>query len=351
MEDNDIQSLNSTQKVNSFVPNITYSVSTSTLSTNSKTSPVPTYSKSKSPQKHKYNKYNNYKDRKEDNKYNYNNNYNNRSRYNPSTDYSLPPPHHHHHKKRCQDPSFVPKEFQFSPEVPYKLIDFVGGVNYTPSQDNGKIFNRVVKFFRNITTTIEQGEKLLDFKFYLGENQIHDNSTVSKDGFYVNIIQSDPTRSPPSKRQNCISCDTESETNKISRLAYPSTTREEVSICHNLWLDAKARSMFIITPKRHVERLSDCNDHEIFSMFLLAVQVIEQETRLSNAYWNGIRFIGMILNHGNSRNLEHLHLKIRIKGSDFNQFRKFGWDDERKEKYKILKSGLYRRDERIARIS
>ncbi|CAG8724453.1 1574_t:CDS:2, partial [Funneliformis caledonium] len=39
---------------------------------------------------------------------------------------------------------------------------------------------------------------------------------------------------------------------------YPSTTREEVSICHNSWFDAKARSMFIITPKRHVERLSDC---------------------------------------------------------------------------------------------
>ena len=68
---------------------------------------------------------------------------------------------------------------------------------------------------------------------------------------------------------------------------------QESSTHHNLWLDAKVRSMFIITPKRHVERLSDCNDQEIFSMFLLAIQTIEQETRLSNARWKDIRFIGM----------------------------------------------------------
>ena len=67
--------------------------------------------------------------------------------------------------------------------------------------------------------------------------------------------------------------------------------------------------MFIIT---HAERLSDCNDQEIFSMFLLAIQTIEQETRLSNARWKDIRFIGITLNHGNVRNIEHLHLKIRI---------------------------------------
>ncbi|CAI2164581.1 11304_t:CDS:1 [Funneliformis geosporum] len=347
MEDNDIiQSLNST--VNSIVSNKTSSSSTSTLSTTSTTSsdyPVPNYSKSNSSQ-HKNN--NNYKYRKE----NGNNNHKYRSQTNSSPNYSLSQQPHYHHKKKYRDPSFIPREFQFSPKVPCTLIDFVGGVNYTQSHDNGVIFNRVVNFFRNITTTIEQEEKLLDFNFFLRERSTHNNSiTNSKEGFYVTITQSDPTRFPPVKRRNCLSCDTESETNLFSKLAYPLTTREEVSICHNLWFDAKARPMFIITPKRHIERLSDCNDQEIFSMFLLAVQTIEQETRISNAHWNGIRFVGMTLNHGNARNLEHLHLKIRINGGDFDHFKKFGWDDEKMERFKILKNGIYKRDERLNRIS
>ncbi|CAG8553309.1 5792_t:CDS:1 [Funneliformis caledonium] len=348
MEDNIIQSLNSIRTINSVVSNMSSSASTSTLSTTSTTSrtfPVSNYPKSKYSQQ-KYN--NNYAHRKE----NGNNNHKDRSQTNYSPNYSLSQQPHYHHKKRYRDPSFVPREFQFFPKVPCKLIDFVGGVNYTQSQDNGVIFNRVVEYFRNITTTIEQEEKLLDFSFFLREISTHNNSTSDskEDGFYVKVTQSDPKRFPPDKRHNCLSCDKESETYIFSSLAYPSSTREEVSICHNSWFDAKARSMFIITPKRHVERLSDCNDQEIFSMFLLAVQIIEQETRLSNAPWNGIRFAGMTLNHGNARNIEHLHLKIKINNRDFDHFKNFGWDDEKKERFKILQSGIYKRDERLHRI-
>jgi len=228
----------------------------------------------------------------------------------------------------------------FDPVIPCKLIDFVGGVNYIPSSDNGVIFNRVVEFFRKLTTEIEQEKKILDFNFHLQEDQ---------EGFYVKIHQPDPTRHPPYKTLNCLSCDTESETNKISKLSYPTTTREEVSIHHNLWTDAKARPMFIVTPKRHIERLSECNDQEIFSMFLLAIQIIEQETRLSNAKWNNVRFLKMTLNHGNARNVEHLHLKIKVSRNDLNHFKNC-WDEKRKESFKILEDGLYKKDERLTKI-
>jgi diadenosine tetraphosphate (Ap4A) HIT family hydrolase len=324
----------------------TFSVSTS-LSSNT------SYQREHDHNRNKNEKYN-------DDKYQINNNYNNRSEYNNS---KLRQHNHSQHndsqqqqrrhnrqqnnyyqtkKKSYRDPSFVPKKFLFDPypDSPCKLIDFVGGVNYTPSQDDGLIFNRVVKFFKNIITIVEEENKLSDYNFYLQEDQ----------GLYVRIVQSDPTRCPPRKTLNCLSCDAESKTNRNSKLPYPSTTREEISIHHNLWIDAKARPMFVITPKRHVERLSECKDQEIYSMFLLATQIIEQETRLSDAEWNGIRFIRMTLNHGNARNVEHLHLKIRIDDEDFSRFKNC-WDKERKKKFEKLKSGLYRRDERLTKIS
>ena len=88
---------------------------------------------------------------------------------------------------------------------------------------------------------------------------------------------------------------------------------------------------------------------KIFSMFLLAIQIIEQETRLSGAKWNGIRFVRMTLNHGNARNVEHLHLKIKIRNKDFDVFKNC-WDEKRKRNFENLKSGLYKRDERLAKI-
>ncbi|CAG8482370.1 3918_t:CDS:2, partial [Ambispora leptoticha] len=71
----------------------------------------------------------------------------------------------------------------------------------------------------------------------------------------------------------------------------------------------RARNMFVVTPVRHIERLSECTDEEIFELFHFAVQLIGEETKLSNSHWAGLQFEKMTLNHGNARNLEHLHLK------------------------------------------
>ncbi|CAG8440575.1 11933_t:CDS:10 [Diversispora eburnea] len=219
-----------------------------------------------------------------------------------------------------------PAEFIFYPDTPCQLIDFLGGIHYSPEQDNGVIFNRVVSFFQNIITIIEKDKKMEHFKMTIHQNY---------HGFFVKIVENDT--GPPSKVLNCMSCDLESETSKTSKLDYPLATKERF---HNLWIDAKARPMFVITPIRHVERLSECTEEEIFSMFLLSIQTLEEEQRISgkNGMINFISFISMTLNHGNSRNLAHLHLKIRLRRNDFKYYMNNGWDKAKKEKYAILES-------------
>ncbi|RHZ49597.1 hypothetical protein Glove_519g74 [Diversispora epigaea] len=280
--------------------------------------------------------YNNYS-----NKHNNHNNHNyNHNNHNHNHNYNHNYNHNHNHNKRGY-PSIFKKnrnnsaEFSFYPDTPCQLIDFLGGVHYSPEQDNGVIFNRVVSFFQNILTTIEKEKKMEHFRMTINQKY---------SGFFVKIIEVD--KGPPSKVLNCISCDLESETSKVSKLDYPSTTKERL---HNLWMDAKARPMFVITPIRHVERLSECTEEEIFSLFLLSVQALEEEQRISGKK-GMINFICMTLNHGNSRNLAHLHLKIRLPRHDFKYFMNNGWDKAKKEKYAILESGLYKRDERIRKI-
>lgn len=157
------------------------------------------------------NKKNKFQKGNNNNHYNY---YENHSQHNSSLQKQQK--YHQNNKKRLlyQDSLQQKTEFIFRPDAPCNLVDFVGGVDYTPSSDNGVIFNRVVNFFRDLTTNIEQEKKILDFKFYLQDQD---------QKFYVTIIQSDPTRHSPYKTLNCLSCDSESETNKISRLPYPTT--------------------------------------------------------------------------------------------------------------------------------
>ncbi|CAG8709418.1 11846_t:CDS:1 [Acaulospora morrowiae] len=229
---------------------------------------------------------------------------------------------------------------KFFPNARYQFVDFLGGVDYTFSQDKGVVFNRVISFFRDITNTIELTKGIIHFKLAVEQNL---------NGFGVRIIEAEKSLKPPRKTLNCISCDVESETNKASMLDYPPTVKEDMKL-HNIWIDAKARSMFIITPIRHVERLSECTDEEVFSMFSLAIQILYEEMRASDAPWRQLRFERMVLNHGNSRNVEHLHLKIRVPPDDFEYYMNHGWNDAKKQKYSILASGLYKRDERLKKI-
>ncbi|CAG8491118.1 4076_t:CDS:2 [Ambispora gerdemannii] len=209
------------------------------------------------------------------------------------------------------------REFRFFPEEPCSFADFLGGTESTVSQD-GEAFSRVVNFFRDIITKVEIQERMEHFALVVTQDR--------EKGFVVTVIE--VHRKPPRKVLNCLSCDTESETNKVSRLEYSFTKSVTTTIT------STTRNMFIVTPVRHVERLSECTDEEIFEMFHFAVQLIGEEMKLSNPPWEGVQFEKMTLNHGNARNLEHLHLKVRIVKSQFDWFKKHGWDEDKKERFR-----------------
>ncbi|CAG8501779.1 4505_t:CDS:2 [Dentiscutata heterogama] len=227
-------------------------------------------------------------------------------------------------------------------ETPCKLVDFLGGVNYTPSQDNNEIFNHSVGFLQKILAEIEVEKGWKHFKFFIMEKN---------DRFFVGISHMKSWRTLPKQTFNCLSCNSESETNKVSRIDFPATIGDNTKKLLNLWLDAKARSIFIVTPVRHVERLSECNDDELFSIFHLATQILDEETKVSKVPWGGMRFLRMTLNHGNLRNLKHLHLKISVKRQDFRYFEDHGWDNVKRYKFKILENSLYKKDKRVQKVS
>jgi diadenosine tetraphosphate (Ap4A) HIT family hydrolase len=230
----------------------------------------------------------------------------------------------------------------FKPDRPGSLSEFLGGVSYdhTNTRDYDiQVYNRAVRFFRDILYKIETVCQWHHFKFMIYEE---------KNGFYVKVSKV-KHRPPPAKVANCLSCDNESETNRTSILPYPSSTLSHEKL-HRLWFDAKARPMFIITPERHVERLSDCTDEEIFAMFHLTCQLLDEETKSANAAWERGIFQRMTLNHGNARNLEHLHLKIWVDEEKF-EIMKSNWAEEKKKKFELLESGLYKRDGRLRRLN
>lgn len=246
--------------------------------------------------------------------------------------------------------------FTFKPHnSPISLLDFLGGLQEIPiPSQSDKNFQTSVAFFRGILTTIEQTYNLQDFKFLIHESR--------EEGFEVQIVTSHRLRPGPHKTRHCMSCDSESKTYKTSKLdipRLPSVAKEiaewETLWKHNLWLDAQARPMYIITPLRHLERLSDCTDLEIYQMFYLACLVLINDCSESDPtpYWSIeenrqlYRFVRMTLNHGGARNVEHLHLKVRLDGYDFEWFREYGWSNEKREKWEVLKSGVYRKDKRV----
>ncbi|CAG8593218.1 3163_t:CDS:1 [Paraglomus brasilianum] len=242
------------------------------------------------------------------------------------------------HSRRFRSFSSSSKPQIFKPDHPCSLVEFLGGVNYDRTKDDIKVYDQAVKFFRDILNKIEIDCRWHHFKFMVFEE---DNS------FYVKVSRV-RNRPPPAKVANCLSCDSHSETNRASSLPYPSSTLAYEKL-HRLWFDAKARPMFIVTPERHIERLSDCTDEEIFAMFHLTCQLLDGEAKSTNAPWESGMFERMTLNHGNARNLEHLHLKVWIDEGKFEWMRS-RWEKEKREKFELLESGLYRRDTRLKKL-
>src|SRR4051812_40810498 len=76
------------------------------------------------------------------------------------------------------------------------------------------------------------------------------------------------------------------------------------------WLDFRNRSKLIITPKRHVERLSELKDEnrEMEAFWYDTVEVIDRECD----HISELNYPVLSINHGTFRKHAHIHLKIDI---------------------------------------
>jgi diadenosine tetraphosphate (Ap4A) HIT family hydrolase len=72
-----------------------------------------------------------------------------------------------------------------------------------------------------------------------------------------------------------------------------------------VWIDAKGRPMLIVTPTKHVERINQMSDDEVYALMQTVVRWLDKFKILDG-------FSGLVINHGLNRTHEHLHAKIKI---------------------------------------
>jgi hypothetical protein len=95
------------------------------------------------------------------------------------------------------------------------------------------------------------------------------------------------------------------------------------------WLDAKARPLFKVSPKRHCSRMSELSDVELVALWRAAESVLKLEHQTT--------FQSLIINHGNYQTHQHLHLKIQILPHIFTQMEST-WFPDMKSKIQALRA-------------
>ncbi|MCO5555442.1 hypothetical protein L7F22_008987 [Adiantum nelumboides] len=180
----------------------------------------------------------------------------------------------------------------------------------------------VVAFFREVATELESKLEILDF---------HMRVVNCEEGFKVEVYYGTEKLGPPvSTPSNCISCHPnaplfpgQEPVVEAKDCVLEEFSNQPHAVCR---LDAKGRCGFIITPIRHVDRLSELDDEELFGLWSLAVKVLREAN---------LPFTTMILNHGTYRNVEHLHLKVWVDKNLYEQYRT-QWSNERQELWRRL---------------
>jgi hypothetical protein len=104
------------------------------------------------------------------------------------------------------------------------------------------------------------------------------------------------------------------------------------------WIDGKLRNMFVVTPRRHIERLAEANDGELFDFFALAAQLLRRQLDLERAP-KRTPYIALIFNHGAAQNHAHLHLKVLINAEYFADA-KSRWGDAHKQAWLHIEAML-----------
>ncbi|KAH7443942.1 hypothetical protein KP509_02G057200 [Ceratopteris richardii] len=163
----------------------------------------------------------------------------------------------------------------------------------------------VVGFFRELARELEHERSLVDFHMKLVEYDGKKARSFKVQVFYGDEEREGPVDVPPGE---CISCFAHAVLypGKKPKVTAGECVMDEIGGDGHVQcsIDAKARPGFIITPLRHVERMTDLDDGELFSLWNTAAKALRSENLPS--------FRCMILNHGQYRNLPHLHLKVWV---------------------------------------
>jgi hypothetical protein len=127
---------------------------------------------------------------------------------------------------------------------------------------------------------------------------------------------------------------------------------------NRIWLDAKGRPCFVVTPIRHVEAFHELSDVELVAFYVdsclllrgmfadssssTAVESKQQQQQAEKeedeeaAKDARILFDTMVVNQGNFRNLAHIHLKIRLNPQVFKVLQATSWTAAQRLKYEKI---------------
>jgi hypothetical protein len=164
-------------------------------------------------------------------------------------------------------------------------------------------------------------------------------------------------------REECISCELQNPVSRVCLLCETSSNR--------VWMDAKARPMFVITPLLHHESLYTLDPDALFALFADSLMVLantaaiprrsrileapqaavtatteesKTEMEASLAALTPVRltrriddkvallnckFRKIVVNEGNYRNLSHLHAKVTVAKKEYAAFCKLHWSEDR----------------------
>ncbi|CAF2061583.1 unnamed protein product [Rotaria magnacalcarata] len=149
------------------------------------------------------------------------------------------------------------------------------------------------KYFQELIFIIEKEKQIYDFHMRL--------YSKGQNGLTVDVLyKSVANNLGPDQGDVCISCDMNNPLSQLSLIKKNPTT--------NIWLDAQLRNKLIITPQKHIEKLSQMSDEEMTQFWQDAQVILDEE---------GCNWESMILNHGKYRSHSHLHMKINIKQTEW----------------------------------
>jgi len=207
--------------------------------------------------------------------------------------------------------------------------------------------DEAIKFFRELLSYLNE-VSVQEYRLFIRNQHT---------GFAIETRWGKDDNPPPLTEGPCFSCDTKSDVAKFSLV--------ESTEYHSIWLDARGRACYILTPNRHTEKLVDLGDDELFSFWWDIFPVLTKEkggcvtpntpekekaietksqsdsTRVSEV--SSVKFAQLEVNQGDYRKLPHLHLKAFLDQKEFNDYRR-KWSPERQEKFRQLKE-IFKKEE------